>query len=233
MTPGEAERVAWLAHTAIGQMRADGVTPYIEHPRRVAFLAGLFLKSYEPELIAANAGEPINRNDVIVAAFLHDVVEDTRLTLDQLVFPLGLSYEQRDYVDRMTKKPSANKTKEEIAFDNEVYYQRISESVPTLIIKAADRCANLESVIVDLVVPVPTEPRRWGRYVDDTVSEVLPMYSTLPGLRAELCSRLEAIRRVLPGALERRAAEVERLRANAVGLTVRVRKAASHAVGLA
>ena len=45
MTPQEAYRIAFVAHGAVGQMRADGVTRYIEHPCRVAQLVDEFLRA--------------------------------------------------------------------------------------------------------------------------------------------------------------------------------------------
>lgn len=59
-----AEQIATRAHA--GQFRRDGVTPYIAHPAAVA---------------RRLSGEP---DDVIAAAWLHDVLEDTRLTATAL-----------------------------------------------------------------------------------------------------------------------------------------------------
>ncbi len=80
MTIFEAERVAFIAHTACGQYRADGVTRYIEHPRKVAD----YVSSYNAkrgELSASVEGSVDRR----VAAYLHDVLEDTKLTREDLL----------------------------------------------------------------------------------------------------------------------------------------------------
>lgn len=192
MKPDEAKRLAFIAHTACGQFRADGVTPYIAHPVRVAKLTQQF-DSFAP-------GGPLV--DRLVAAYLHDVIEDTHLTRDHLV-ELGVSYAQIDIIERLTKaKPNDPATPD--------YYQGIAESVDALVVKCADRCANLEDALAELQPEEPKEPRRWGRYVDKTVTDVLPMYVTFPSLLRELQSRLDAISEALPDALARRSAYVER-----------------------
>jgi (p)ppGpp synthase/HD superfamily hydrolase len=59
-----ASSIAKKAHD--GQFRRDGITPYITHPEAVA-------KSLEGE-----------HPDVIAAAWLHDVLEDTEVTISEL-----------------------------------------------------------------------------------------------------------------------------------------------------
>jgi (p)ppGpp synthase/HD superfamily hydrolase len=185
MTPTEAERIAFAAHAACGQYRADGVTPYIAHPRRVAELARAFSEA-----------EPSTVDDRMVAAYLHDVIEDTKLSGEDLT-TLGVTAHQLDIVERLTKEyPNDPATPE--------YYQRIAESEDALVVKCADRCANLEDALTMLRAPRPISPRRWERYAEKTLRNVLPMYAEHPQLHAELESRLTAIARELPAALERR-----------------------------
>lgn len=59
-----AERIARNAHR--GQFRRDGVTPYIQHPEGV---------------VARLRGES---EEVISAAWLHDVLEDSKVVADDL-----------------------------------------------------------------------------------------------------------------------------------------------------
>ena len=61
-----ASAIATKAHE--GQFRWDGVTPYIAHPAAVA-------------LAVRNAGY---NDDAIAAAYLHDVIEDTPVTIADL-----------------------------------------------------------------------------------------------------------------------------------------------------
>jgi guanosine-3',5'-bis(diphosphate) 3'-pyrophosphohydrolase len=69
---GRAYEVAEAAH--LGQMRDEG-TPYILHPLRVAILMAEELKIYSPKLLCA--------------ALLHDVIEDTEITRDQIAEMFG------------------------------------------------------------------------------------------------------------------------------------------------
>jgi (p)ppGpp synthase/HD superfamily hydrolase len=194
MTPEQAHRIAFVAHTACGQTRADGKTPYIVHPERVAALTRDF-----------SGCLPARREDREVAAYLHDVLEDTRLTRDHLL-RLGVTPHQLDIIERLTKeKPNEPATDE--------YYQRISESEDALVVKCADRCANLEDVLGELNREFPKETRRWQRYIEKTVRRVLPMYEGMPGLSAELERRLGLIAKALPASLERRAIAITRKRA--------------------
>lgn len=80
-----AVRVATRAHA--GQKRKDG-TDYIAHPIRCMIRAAI-------------AGEDLIVQTVLV---LHDVVEDTSVTLEELR-ELGFSNEIVDGVDAVTKRP--------------------------------------------------------------------------------------------------------------------------------
>lgn len=85
----EAEKVARKAHE--GQFRKDGVTPYITHPEAVA--NALASDGYNDECIAV--------------AWLHDVVEDTKVTLQDLR-DIGFPYEIVNAVDCLTRRPGQN-----------------------------------------------------------------------------------------------------------------------------
>jgi hypothetical protein len=83
LVPLVASSLARGAHA--NQYRRDGVTPYIRHPEAVA---------------RSLAGEHPN---VIAVAWLHDVLEDTEATVEELKeagFPLRVV----DAVERLTKK---------------------------------------------------------------------------------------------------------------------------------
>ncbi|MTJ93609.1 MAG: HD domain-containing protein, partial [Desulfovibrio sp.] len=56
------------AHAAVGQVRKYTGEPYVEHPRAVA------------RLVADAGGD----DAMVAAAWLHDVVEDTRVSLDEI-----------------------------------------------------------------------------------------------------------------------------------------------------
>jgi hypothetical protein len=137
------------------------------------------------------------------AAYLHDVLEDTKLTRDDLI-NLGVTYRQLGIIERLTKPDNGPAPAS--------YYQGIAESDDALVVKCADRCANIDDAFKDLIVDAPKEPRRWSRYLEKTYSDVLPMYAALPALRYQLEWRLNRVELALPDALRRRAAVVNRER---------------------
>ena len=78
-----AYQIAEQAHK--GQFRRDGITPYFEHPKAVA-------SKFTHPMIQA-------------AALLHDVVEDTPITLDDLR-KQGIPPVVLEAVDLLTRRPS-------------------------------------------------------------------------------------------------------------------------------
>jgi (p)ppGpp synthase/HD superfamily hydrolase len=86
-----APQVAARAHQR--QKRKDG-TPYIAHPVRVALRVSTMIGQYQ---------EAMNL-EAQIGAFLHDVVEDTDVTLEELR-ELGFSEYVLHVVDAVTKKP--------------------------------------------------------------------------------------------------------------------------------
>jgi len=217
MNVDRARLVAQIAHAAKGQKRANG-DPYIVHPERVAQLTRWFVYRYAlPNGTTELPGWMHKEiDDLVVAALLHDVLEDTGVTRENLLNDAGITYDQLDTVERLSKKPSANKTKEQIAQDDRWYYQGISEDLKALVIKCADNCANLEDSYRMLFEPVETrEVNRWSNYIQKTYDSVLPMYKLFPGLRSELEWRLKLIEDRLPVARFERDLYIERMRREA------------------
>lgn len=69
-----AVTVSWAAHNAVGQVRKYTGEPYWEHPERVFVILEDTLKFKDD----------LHKETVLAAACLHDVVEDTHITLEQL-----------------------------------------------------------------------------------------------------------------------------------------------------
>lgn len=109
-----AERIATAAHA--GQVDKAG-RPYIDHPRRVA------------SLVSEMTDDP----DAVAAAWLHDVVEDTGVTLDHLR-TAGFSTRVLDAVDALTRRPD----------EGDAYYQRVRANGIALIVKRADIVDNTD-----------------------------------------------------------------------------------------
>ncbi len=165
--------IATVAHAAKGQKRADGITDYISHPQRVAFLVSEWMKF-------RSDCEPFHAE---CAAWLHDVIEDTRVTLADLC-AWGVNARTIRLVDLLTKKNAQNEA------ETAEYYAAISQDSMALLIKCADRAANLEDCISEVK---RGNVKRWKNYVERTYTDVLPLYASLPELRAELETRLKAI----------------------------------------
>jgi (p)ppGpp synthase/HD superfamily hydrolase len=175
-----AQIIATIAHGARGQKRADGITPYIVHPKRVAELVKLWYDDLEWFV----SGSHIDYTDCVCAAYLHDVVEDTKLTLEDLL-EYGMYPRIVEVVDLLTKKNAAHEP------ESKEYYELIMQDVDALFVKAADRCANLEDVVKDIMEG--RSIRRWERYVGRTYDEVLPHYEKYPFLHEQLLDRLKAV----------------------------------------
>ena len=175
-----ADIVAVVAHGAIGQRRADHVTPYIDHPRRAATL----IAEWNDNGVTDLDGDALDR--CIAAALLHDVLEDTKLPRSELVRQFPEDRKLLALVERMTEPPGNPDAPE--------YYQNIGRDPEAIVVKCADRCANLEDVIKD--VQHGDSIDRWRRYITKTRRDVLPILRD-KSLESELIRRVEEIEAVL------------------------------------
>lgn len=116
--PAAAERLARRSHA--GQVDKSG-NDYIEHPRRVS----------ERARIIAPADL---REDATSAAWLHDVVEDTPLSLGDLR-EAGFSEAVVGAVDRLTKKDG-------LAVED--YFEAIRRDPVARVVKTADLIDNTD-----------------------------------------------------------------------------------------
>ena len=119
----KAEQFATKAHG--NQTRKNSLEPYIEHPKRVAML----LKE---------AGFP---EEVVIAGYLHDVVEDTPITIENIKKQFGESVAKivAYHTEDKTKSWEERKQHTINAFKTAPY------DVQALII--ADKLDNLQSVV--------------------------------------------------------------------------------------
>lgn len=166
--------IADVAHAAKGQTRADGITAYISHPARVVDLVREWDGRHSSdERLAAQC-----------AAWLHDVVEDTSITLSMLEM-WGVEDRTIHLVDLLTKKNAPQEP------EDPEYYRGIASDETALLIKAADRCDNLTDALAE--VKRTGKCKRWKGYVERTKTDMLPLYAELPELRRELETRLKAV----------------------------------------
>lgn len=99
-----ARTAAYFAHGAVGQKRKYTGEPYFTHVERVAQIAYAF--AYDDA-----------ESDVVLVAtvgYLHDVLEDTQLTLDSLSLRFGARV--ADLVDAVSRRPGE---------ENAVYAKRV------------------------------------------------------------------------------------------------------------
>ena len=184
ITIAQADQIADIAHTSRGQTRADG-TPYIRHPRRVLAL----VTAWGGDTLCEIKLTPTEYHVVQCAALLHDVIEDTKITRDDL-FRYGVDGPVLEIVDLMTKK-GAPSDPEDLE-----YYQGIAGNDLAALVKAADRSANLEDSLQE--VKEHRQLKRWKNYVTRTYADVLPIYKSLPFLRKEIEGRLKLIEEAMP-----------------------------------
>ncbi len=112
-----------------GQMRKDGVTPYIVHPIGVADLVKEFAQDHE------------YIDTMLVAALLHDTLEDTDTTYDEIWDKFGPNV--ADIVEELTSDKDECKRIGKGKY-LKIKMQHMSEEA--LIIKIADRLYNMRDV---------------------------------------------------------------------------------------
>ena len=126
-----AARIAYKAHE--NSVDACGM-PYIMHPLHVA--------------------ERMNTEAQTVVALLHDVVEDTDVTLDDLI-SAGFDRETIDAIDKLTHRPDV---------PYEQYLLGIKADPIALAVKLADIEHNSdETRRLGAVEPIPQEKIEWWR----------------------------------------------------------------------
>ncbi len=171
-----AFRLAVDAHA--GQTRSDG-TPYVLHPLAVA---RLLLEQW-----------PVEDPDLLVAALLHDVVEDTAVTLEQVEAQFGPKVAV--LVHQLTKRPAGpdDDLAAKRARTAEAMERLAAGPTDAVVVKAADRYDNLR----DVVGARWPEAKKRG-YVQETLELVLPVLD-----RHGLAAQAGALRRLCADVLAR------------------------------
>lgn len=136
-TLAAAEAIASIAHR--GQVDKAGM-PYIEHPRRVA------------NSIPRNGDDDL---DAVSVAWLHDVIEDTDITRDDL-HAAGIPWSVIEDVELLTRRDGQAP---------EEYYAAITMSPRALAVKLADIADN-------------TNPERVALLDEATVARLREKYAT-------------------------------------------------------
>jgi guanosine-3',5'-bis(diphosphate) 3'-pyrophosphohydrolase len=130
-------------HHSAQRRKGPGGAPYVNHLIEVAALL-------------ANVAE-IGDEDVLVSAVLHDVVEDTSISLEEV----GQLFGQR--VEQVVGKLTDDKALPKEERKRLVLEQLVHADESTKVVKLADLCSNIRSFPVDW----PAERRRdyleWSR----------------------------------------------------------------------
>jgi len=124
-----AKEIAYAKHA--GQFRRDGVTPYIEHPKAVA-------KILE---------ESMFNDSIIAAGWLHDVLEDTNTSVEELI-QRGVSGDVIFLLNFLTKRRGES---------YEDFIKRILSSFEASQVKTADIIANLNDD------PTPKQVKKYAK----------------------------------------------------------------------
>ena len=110
------------------QTRKDGLTPYVSHPMRVCMTLMLVFDVYDPEILSA--------------ALLHDVIEDTNTDFDDILEACG--HEVATIVAALSKD-----TRMEYKQREEIYRKQLaSASWKVKIIKMADIYDNISEALI-------------------------------------------------------------------------------------
>ena len=109
-------------------MRKNGIDPFYSHPLSVA------------EIVA----EYYFKTDVIIAAILHDVVEDTTCTVE--ILKEHFNERIAEIVDRLTKIRIVDGKKIKLSLEEMMKKLYEAKDYETLFIKQVDRIHNLETI---------------------------------------------------------------------------------------
>lgn len=166
------QAVALAAEVHHGQGRDEG-TPYLEHPIRVALIAGRELGITDPELLCA--------------AYLHDTIEDAddpnavRRRIREEFGPRVL-----DIVETLTKNPDQSVPKEQR--DREYHERLLAAPSEVQALKVADRVDNTRFLIHS-----PDSKKR-ASYLKETEEKYLPLAEQAGVLVRELRQATERVR---------------------------------------
>jgi len=127
----EAKALATHAH----RDQRYGTNPYTVHLENVETVLGRYL--------AANPSDP-ETSDLCIAAWLHDIVEDTPTTLADVERQFGPTVAK--LVDAVTNEPGKNRRER-----HEKTYPKLEKAGPrAILLKLADRIANVEKSCASL-----------------------------------------------------------------------------------
>lgn len=159
---------------------SDVEVPYINHPLMMACHATAL---------------GIHDDNMLTSILIHDVVEDTEVTVDDLPF----SEEVKQIVSLLTFTVPEGVEKEYARVD---YYERISHNPKATIIKLIDRCNNVSTMAGNFT------KERLVKYVKETETHIIPLFDVIKNeypeyrdiafiLKYHITSVLEAVKNLI------------------------------------
>ncbi len=129
------DKIRWIIeqHTKTNHQYSEYL-PYEFHLRMVAQVAKDFIKL----LPDANDGETSYRDDVIIAAYGHDLIEDTRVSYNDVYTKIGII--PANIIYAVTNEKGKNRKERA----NDKYYEGIRNTPGAVFVKLADRIANVQ-----------------------------------------------------------------------------------------
>jgi (p)ppGpp synthase/HD superfamily hydrolase len=172
-SPDLLTRAYWFAANAHQGGKIKGTAlPYIVHPSLVAL-----------EVMAALRAEPGYDEELAVqCAILHDVIEDTPVTLEEL---------RANFGDGVAEGVQALSKDERLPEDDQLAdsLRRIQQQPPEIwMVKLADRIANLRPP------PADWTAEKIRRYWEDAKGIYALLHSASPQLAQRLAEKIEAYR---------------------------------------
>jgi GTP diphosphokinase / guanosine-3',5'-bis(diphosphate) 3'-diphosphatase len=155
------QAAAFSAEKHRTQRRKDIETPYINHPIQLAYI-----------LVQADVEDP----KILAAALLHDTIEDTNTTLDEIEIVFG--YE----IARVVAECSDDKTLPKLERKQAQINHAASLSRAAKLVKLADKIANVSDI--EGAPPAGWSVERKREYFDWAKAVVDQMRGTHPALEA-------------------------------------------------
>jgi (p)ppGpp synthase/HD superfamily hydrolase len=166
-------RLAWhgLSRIRLAELRQGWAFAMRHHGRQRRPSGAPYAQHLLETIEVLVEGPGVLRREVLLAALLHDVVEDTPCTVEDVRDRFGP--EVAELVGWVTKPPTL-RGQERLAV-REAYLARLAEApADAVLVKLADRLGNVQKL-----ENLPGEARR-ERYYHETVRWILPLAATVP-----------------------------------------------------
>ena len=162
------------------QKHTEDLVAYINHPLTMACQAHAY---------------GIKDDALLAAILLHDVVEDTGVSLEELPF----SDEVKEIVGLVTFTVPDGMSKAEA---KDIYYQKIAENGKACVVKIIDRCNNVSTMAASFtrerMIKYINETEKYVLPLTDILQNTYPEYSDLSFLvKYQIISVIETIKNML------------------------------------